>query len=197
MTGLPPTLVAGVGYPDLCDHSVGCLLAARWLEEEWPAGVVVEDLSYGPIAVVHRIDEARPRLRRFVVAGAVERGRPAGTLTSYRWDGVLPEDVEELQERVAEAATGVLSLDNLVLVTRALSKAPPEVVLVVEIEPLVEELGERLSPAVEAAFERASDEVHALAADPAADEWPAWPLGGPPGLVEAPPGRTSEPRWNA
>lgn len=197
MKALPRTLIAGVGYPDLCDHSAGCLLAARWREEEWPDRVTVEDLSYGPIAIVHRLNEARPRFRRLVVAGAVERGRPPGTVTTYRWDRILPGDVEEIQERVAEAATGVISLDNLLIVTRALCDEPPGIALVTEIEPLIEEMGERLSPSVREGIEQASLEVRSVVSSDLSDEWPAFPLGGPPLLPSVRDEESQGPRWSA
>lgn len=197
MTEIPRTLVAGVGYPDLCDHSVGPLLATRWRDEKWPPGVVVEDLSYGPIAVVHRLNEARPRFRRFVVAGAVERGRPAGTVTTYRWNRILPDDVEEIQDRVAEAATGVLSLDNLVIVTRALCEDPPDRVMITEIEPLIEAVGNRLSQAVRKGLDQVDREVRSLVSDREADDWPGFPLGGPPGVGASATADHGAIRWNA
>jgi Ni,Fe-hydrogenase maturation factor len=54
------TLIAGVGYSNLSDLSVGPLVAAQLRGEEWPAHVEVDDLSYGPIAVVHRFAETLP-----------------------------------------------------------------------------------------------------------------------------------------
>lgn len=172
------TLIAGVGYSDLSDFSVGPVLASRLAGETWPPGIVVENLSYGPVAVVHRLDEERPPFDRLVVFGAVQRGHPPGALTVYRWDARLPDD-GEIQERVAEAVTGVVGLDNLLIVTRALGAARPEVV-VVEIEPLVEELGDGFSPEVASAVEEARFVVRELAMAPVgAEVGPEAPLGGP------------------
>ena len=80
----------------------------------------MEDISYNPIAVVQRLEDEPPerRFERAVVVGAVERGGPPpGTVTAYRWDGVLPGD-EEIQRAVTEAVTGVIALDNTLVVTR-------------------------------------------------------------------------------
>ncbi len=148
----PRVLVGGVGYSFLRDFSVGPVLSGELVEESWPAGVVVEDLHYGPVAVAQRLMEESPSFDRVVVFGAVRRGRPAGTVHAYRWSGELPDE-EELQARVSEAVTGVVGLDNLVLVTAALDTLPGEVA-VVEVEPAVEEAGEEFSPAVAESLER-------------------------------------------
>lgn len=141
-------LVGGVGYRNLRDDSVGPWVADM-LAERAGDGVEVEDLSYGPVAVSHNLRE-RPPYDRLVVAAAVRRGRAPGTVERYRWRGALPAP-EEIQERVAEAVTGVISLDNLLVVCGAFGGLPEDV-RVVEVEPGDEGWGERFSPAVEAAL---------------------------------------------
>lgn len=171
------TLIGGVGYPDLRDFSVGPVLAERLAREPWPDGVVVENLSYGPVAVVHRLNAAEPAFERLLVVGSVRRGRRPGAMAAYRWDGHLPEE-KEIQSRVGEAVTGVIGLENLLVVTAALGAAPSWV-LVVEIEPLTEELGHEFTPAVAAAAERAAALLRELALSPeAAGRVPEAPLGG-------------------
>src|SRR5919109_667167 len=89
-------IVASVGYRNLRDHSLGVAVTDRLERETWPEGVVVEDLSYNPIAVVQRLEDEPPdqRFQRAVVVAAVERnGRAPGTIAAYRWDGVLPDEV--------------------------------------------------------------------------------------------------------
>jgi hypothetical protein len=61
---------------------------------------------------------------------------------------VLP-DAEEIQARVAEAVTGVIDLDNLLVVTRHFGALPAEV-FVVEVQPVAIEFGMQPSSAVEA-----------------------------------------------
>ena len=142
-------IVAGVGYRNLRDHSVGVEVADRLETETWPDGVVVEDLSYNPIAVIQRLEDepADRRFQRAVVVAAVERsGRAAGTVAAYRWDGVLPVD-EEIHRAVTEAVTGVIALDNTLVVTRHFGALPDEVV-VVEVEPAVHEFGDTFSEVV-------------------------------------------------
>lgn len=159
--GVPRTLVGGVGYHDLRDFSVGPHLSRTLSGQEWPDPVVVEDLSYNPVKVVHRLQGEDPPFQRWVVAGSARRGRTPGSVSAYRWDGGLPDD-EEVQARVAEAVTGVVGLDNLLIVVAALEAAPPEV-YVVEVEPDVEEMGNEFTARVEEATERAAELVRELA----------------------------------
>ena len=182
------TLVGGVGYRFLRDFSLGPVLADELAREAWPPEVAVEDLGYGPVAIVQRLQEARPPFRRLVLVGAARRGRAPGAVTAYLWDRSLP-DTEEIQARVSEAVTGVVDLDNLVVVAGALGGAPAEVV-VVEVEPDVEEHGETFTPVVAEAAERARARVRELALAPAPLPLEAAPPGGPdlPG-AEAPPAR--------
>jgi hydrogenase maturation protease len=171
-------LVAGVGYTNLRDMSAGPLLAARLAAEAWPHGVEVHDLGYGAVHVAHDLQglqEDQP-YERAVVFGAVARGRVPGTVTCYRWDGVLP-DAGAVQAQVAEAVTGAISLDALLIVGRQLGVLPDEVI-VIELEPADDSWGPALTPAMERAMEVARRTIRdaVLAASPPG---PPLPLGGP------------------
>jgi hydrogenase maturation protease len=144
------TLIAGVGYRNLRDLSFGPLVADRLRRLAWPSSVEIDDLSYGPISVVHRFQDRRPD--RLVLLGATRRRRTPGTLYHFR-PRPLPAP-EEVQRRVAESVTGVISLDNLWIVCRAFEVLPDDVEIV-EIEPADEGWGEELSPAAAAAADRA------------------------------------------
>jgi hydrogenase maturation protease len=173
-------IVAGVGYRNLRDHSIGVAVVDRLATRAWPADVVVEDLSYNPIAVGQRLEDepADRRFERAVVVAAVERGRAPGTVTAYRWDGVLPGD-EDVQRAVTEAVTGVIALDNTLVVTRHFGALPDEV-LVVEVEPAVHEFGEAFSDVVAVVLDAVCAQVVGLATEPdAARRLPRAPLGGP------------------
>lgn len=182
-------IVAGVGYRNLRDHSAGVEVTDRLEAGTWPDGVVVEDLSYNPIAVVQRLEDEPPgaRFQRAVVVAAVERrGRAPGAVAAYRWDGVLPTD-EEIHRAVTEAVTGVIALDNTLVVTRHFGALPDDVV-VVEVEPAVHEFGDTFSEVVDRQLDSICELVRTLATDAdAVDRLPRAPLGGP-----APAGR-SEP----
>jgi hydrogenase maturation protease len=176
VTRAAPVLIGGVGYRNLRDHSAGVLVTDALDARGLPPGVAVEDLSYNPVAVHQRLEDDPPGAA--VVVGAVERpGRRPGTVTAYRWDGALPGP-EEIQRAVAEAVTGVISLDNTLVVVRHFGGWPDDLV-VLEIEPALHEFGDELSPAVAQAVERAAEQALALAADPAArTALPRAPLGG-------------------
>ena len=139
-------LVGGVGYRNLRDGSLGPWVSDT-LAQRASGSVEVEDLSYGPVALSHNLHD-RPPYDRLVLVAAVERGRAPGTVERYRWDGALPSR-DEIQERVAEAVTGVISLDNLLIVCGALGGLPDDV-RVIEVEPADENWGESFSPEVEA-----------------------------------------------
>jgi hydrogenase maturation protease len=139
-------LVGGVGYRNLRDGSVGPYFADR-LAASAADGIEVEDLSYHPVGLSQNLQE-RPRYDRLVLVAGVRRGRPPGTVEAYRWDGALPPP-DEIQGRVAEAVTGVISLDNLLVVCGALGGLPEDV-RVVEVEPADDGWGEGFSPEVEA-----------------------------------------------
>jgi hydrogenase maturation protease len=139
-------LIGGVGYRNLRDGSLGPHLADL-LAAVSPDGVEVEDLSYGPVAVSHSLRE-RPAYDRLVLVAAVRRGRPAGTIESSSWHGELPPP-GEIQARVAEAVTGVISVDNLLVVCTAFGGLPADVRMV-EVEPADEGWGEGFSAEIEA-----------------------------------------------
>src|SRR5215831_8982100 len=160
------TLIGGVGYSYLRDGSFGPLVAADLGRQAWPDGVLVEDLSYGPIAVMQRLQDADPPFDRLVLVAAVRRGRTPGTVTAYRWDRRLP-DPEEIQARVGEAVTGVISLDNVLVVVGYFNALPPDVA-VVEVEPQDEGWGDGLTDAIRAVRQRVVETVRALATHPPA-----------------------------
>ena len=139
-------LVGGVGYRFLRDQSLGIHIAER-LAERARNGIEVEDLGYHPIGFAQNLEE-RPDYDRLVLVAGIKRGRPPATVAVYRWDGRLPSR-EEIQERVAEAVTGVVSLDNLLIVCGALGALPDDV-RVVEVEPLDEGWGDGFTPEIEA-----------------------------------------------
>jgi Ni,Fe-hydrogenase maturation factor len=162
-------LIGGVGYPDLSDHSISWAVVQALESRTLPAGVAVEDLSYNPIAVAQRLDDEDDgeRYDTLVLVSAVTRGRAAGTVTPYRWDRRLPAD-EAIQRAVTDAVTGIIYLDNTLVVVGHLG-ALPERVVVVEVEPLVADQ-----------LEAVCDHAVRYAASPAAsDTLPLCRLGGP------------------
>src|SRR5690242_1074725 len=162
-------LVAGVGYRNLRDHSVGVVVTERLASRSWPENieVVVDDLSYNPIAVAQRFDAEPPerRFTRLVVVSGVARGgaRWPGAITCYRWDGALPSD-KVIRRAMTEAITGTVSLDNTLIVARHFGSLPEEVV-VVEVEPAMHEFGDHFTTPVAVIFDELMERVATLAVD--------------------------------
>jgi hydrogenase maturation protease len=151
-------LVGGVGYRFLRDGALGVYMSDR-LSARAGNGVEVEDLGYHPVGFTQNLQD-RPVYDRIVLVAAIERGREPGTVKAYRWDHALPP-VKEIQERVSEAVTGTISLDNLLIVTEAFGAFPDDV-RVVEVEPADESWGEGSSPVVEEKLAEIEEAVWSL-----------------------------------
>ena len=175
------TVIGGVGYRNLRDHSFGIVMSDELEHEARPPTLLVEDLCYGPVAVGQwLLDEAReaPITRAvFVTAVARDDGRPPGTISVYRWDHVLPSH-EEIQRAVTDAVTGVILLDNTLIVTEWMKALPAETI-VVEVEPLEHAFGDEMSAPVAAAYPHAREMVMRIATDREVScMLPVSPLGG-------------------
>ncbi|MDQ2664561.1 MAG: hypothetical protein M3Z05_00985 [Gemmatimonadota bacterium] len=175
------TVIGGVGYRNLRDHSLGIVMSDELEPLADPPGLLIEDLCYGPVAVAQwLLDEAiHAPITRAVFITAVERadGRPPGTVAAYRWDHVLPSD-EEIQRAVTDAVTGVILLDNTLIVTEWMRALPHDVV-VVEVEPLEHAFGDELSAPVAAVYADVKRMVMEFATNPASTSaLPIAPFGG-------------------
>lgn len=172
MTESNRVLIAGVGHPYLRDISVGPVLVPRLKEMDWPNGTEIHDLHFGPIHVVQWLEEKPGYFSRVVLLSAIRRGREPGAVYTYRWDGSLP-DTEEIQQRVGEAVTGIIDVDNLLIIGGYFGIWPDEVA-VVEVEPCEEAFGEEFSEPVQASIpfviqsvgEAALGSLDQLSADP-------------------------------
>lgn len=174
-------VVGGVGYRHLRDHSLGIVMSDEL--EPWarPPHLLVEDLCYNPVAIAQWLaDEARaaPITRAvFVTAVGRDDGRAPGTISAYRWDRALPGG-DAIQRAVSDAVTGVILLDNTLIVAEWMQALPPEVI-VVEVEPMEHAFGDQMSGPVAAAYDAAKRLVMRLATDAAAGKaLPSAPFGG-------------------
>src|SRR5918912_3351475 len=154
-------LVSGIGYSNLSDMSFGRVLLAELERMRWPPHVRVEDLNFGPVMIYQWLEESPVKFDRAVFVHAARRGRAPGTLEVYRWQQRLP-DAAEIQARIGEAITGVISLENLLVVCKHFGVLPPEVT-VVEIGPEREDWGQEFSPAVAARVREALEAVRSEA----------------------------------
>ena len=182
-------VIGGVGYRNLRDHSLGIVMSDELEALADPPALLVEDLCYGPVAVAQWfLDEARDApITRAVFISAIGRedGRPPGTISAYRWDHVLPSE-DEIQRCVVDAVTGVILLDNTLIVVEWM-KALPRETIVIEVEPLEHAFGDDMSPAVAAAYAEVRRLALRYATDDAAGRTlPIRPLGGEWAAVAAP-----------
>lgn len=165
MTEHGRVLIAGVGYTNLRDLSLGPVLVPELQQIDWHDRVEVEDLSIGPIYIVQRLEDMPHYFARIILFGAVGRGRVPGRIYSYRWSGKLPPP-EQIQSRIGEAVMGVISLDNLLIIGSHFRVFPPDVI-VVEIEPQDEDWGLEFSDPVRAAIPDLIRTLQRAALDPA------------------------------
>jgi len=149
-------LIAGVGHPNLKDLSFGQVLLPHLKKQDWAKNVELENLSFGAIAVLQWFQDHPGKYARVVFVSAAEReGRTPGTLDVYKWD-FAPLDEEVVQESVAESVTGIISLDNLMMILQYFNALPPEVE-VIEIEPVDSSIGFECSPEITARFDEVSE----------------------------------------
>jgi len=156
-------LIGTVGYHNLRDYSLGPKLLPKLTAMDWPPSVVIEEMNWGPIAIVQNLESLPEPYDRIIFVSSRACGRLAGSITLRRWVGGLPPD-KDLQDRISEAVTGVISIDNLLIVGEHFKVWPREVFLV-DVEPGREEMGEAFTPEVEAAIPEVLRMVESLAAN--------------------------------
>lgn len=150
-------LISGIGYSNMSDLSFGRVLYGEMAQMHWPDHVHVEDLNFGPVMIYQWLEESPVKYDKVVLVSAANRGREPGTLEVYAWDGKLP-DAAGIQGCVEEAITGVISLENLLIVCKHFGVLPEDVTIV-EIEPQKEDFGLEFSPVVAARVGEAIDLV--------------------------------------
>ncbi len=149
-------LVGGVYELFQGDLDLGRLAVERLRAEALPH-VLAEDLHYGAVAVVQRLEDLRPQT--LVLVTAVRRDRPPGTVARQR---VQPTAVDpaDFQAAVGDAVTGYVHIDLLVEVASGFQALPARTVAI-EVEPAHVGPGEGLSPLAAAALEDALAMVRA------------------------------------
>ena len=149
------SVVGGVGHLYQGDLDLGRVAVERLAHADLGDGVVVEEFSYGAVAVAQRLQELRPDL--LVLVGAKARGREPGTV-ERREVVALPRPLAEVQAAIVDAATGYIDLDLVLEVAHGLGALPRRTVTI-EVEPDAMEPSEHLSPRAEAALATALDLV--------------------------------------
>jgi hypothetical protein len=138
-------LVAGVAELYQGDLDLGRRAVARLAREPLGTDVMVEELSYGAVAVAQRLEDLRPDA--LVLVAAHPRGRRPGAV-ERREIGPFELSPAELQLAVGDAVTGYVSIDLLVEVAHALGALPARTVTI-EVEPSSVAASEQLSPEAE------------------------------------------------
>jgi len=141
-------LVSGIGYSNMSDLSFGRVLLGELEKMNWSENVHVEDLNFGPIMIYQWLEESPVKFDKAILVSAAKRGREPGTLEVYPWIDPQPS-ADEIQASIGEAVTGVISLENLLIVCQHFGVFPEDVTIV-EIEPLKEDWGLEFSPVVAA-----------------------------------------------
>ena len=105
-----------VGYCQFVrGYVLGPELMARLRASPWPEHVEIREMNWGPIAIVQDLQASGDKFDRVVLIGAGDRGLAPGTVTCRRWTGRV-QDTLAVQRRVFEAVTGVISVDNLLVI---------------------------------------------------------------------------------
>jgi hypothetical protein len=97
------------GYP------LGPELLARLHALELPQGVEIREMNWGPVAIVQDFQAQASRPDRVVLVGPRDGGLLQGTVSVRRWVGGAL-DLDAVQRRMFEAVTGIVSLDNLLVI---------------------------------------------------------------------------------
>lgn len=128
-------LLGVVGYcPFVRSYPLGPELLERVQAPPWPADtVLLRELNWGPIAIVQDFQAKPPLdLSRAVLVAATDRGQAPNTVSCRRWVGGRLDPLA-VQQRVFEAVTGIVSLDNLLVIGEHFGIWPDEV-LTVEVQ---------------------------------------------------------------
>jgi len=112
------------GYP------IGPDLRER-LQEIYQQGdeFIIKEMNWGPIAIVQDFQASTVHFDRIVLISAVDRGLESGAVKCRRWIGGKL-DLQTVQERVFEAVTGIISLDNLLVIGEHFGIWPDELITV-------------------------------------------------------------------
>ncbi len=118
------------------------MLLSHLQELSFPDHIKVDELNWGPVAVVQMFQAEEPAFEKVIILCAIEReGRKIGHIDVFKWLGKLPDE-EQIQACVGDAATGVISVENLLVIGEYFKVWKDEVYLV-DVEPGPEVAGEQ------------------------------------------------------
>lgn len=145
------TFIGTVGYHNLCNHSIGSALLPQLQQMKWAGGVELDELNWGPIAIVQKFQSLPAQYDRVILLSAIERpGRRIGDITVYKWEGKLPDE-ELIQRCIGDAVTGVISVENLLIIGEYFKIWKGETFFV-DVEPGAEQAGENFTEEMQQAI---------------------------------------------
>lgn len=129
------TMIGIVGFSPVLDcYPLGPRLMAALTERlvDHPT-VEIENMTWSPIHIVQRFqDEDMRRPDRLIMVGAATVSREPGRVDSYCWTGgKLPD--QAVQDRIYEAVTGVVDIENTLVIGDHFGVWPAEC-FVVEVD---------------------------------------------------------------
>jgi len=151
-------LVAGVAELFQGDLDLGRRAVMRLAAEGLGDDVVVEELSYGGVAVAQRLQDMRPEAL-VLVACHPRAGRAPGSV-QRREIGPPELTPAELQLAVGDAVTGYVTINLLIEVAQAFETLPARTVCF-EVQPASVEPSDQMTAEAEAGLEEALGLVRA------------------------------------
>ncbi len=145
-----PLLVGGFGRPWQRDLDFGSRFVCAVEDLNWRERIVIEDLSYSALHVLHRLQELRPAKVVLVATQARGEDRP-GTLRRYLVNPEPPPP-DEVHGHLVEALSGEPDLDQTLAVARHWGALPAGSVIL-EVEPRDTSLGLGLSEEMAASID--------------------------------------------
>ena len=127
-------LIGIVGYsPVLDSYPLGPNLMNNLKERDWAnINVDVQNMTWSPIHITQRLQENKLEFDRVVLVGSKTISTSPGRVESYKWKSKKVDEIK-IQERIFEGVTGVVSLENT-LVIGDYFKIWPNEVFTVEVD---------------------------------------------------------------
>ena len=123
-------VIGTVGYyAFLRGYPLGPEFMERLRSVSWAEDVTICEMNWGPIAIVQDFQAKKTVCDRVVLVASIDRGEPLGKVTGRRWLGGTLGALE-MQERMHEAVTGTISLDNLLIIGEHFNIWPEEVITI-------------------------------------------------------------------
>lgn len=136
-------------------YPFGPVFMERLCASPMPDDVAIQELNWGPVAIVQDFQSAPNRPERVVLVSAVDRGLPLGTVSSRRWIGGKI-GAQAMQERMFEGVTGVVHVDNLLAIGQQFEIWPDDV-LVIEVQLASTNIGDYVLAGMAATGEMGED----------------------------------------